>query len=72
MAQHSALSRVSTSMRLRLVVYAFASLLLLAFHAPVRAAVCLFFDFRDLYNNAWNQVANPQALIAFTSAALSQ
>jgi len=48
MAQHSALSRVSTSMRLRLVVYTFASLLLLAFHAPVRAAACLFSDFRDL------------------------
>jgi len=48
MAQHSALSRVSTSMRLRLVVYTFASLLLLAFHASVRAAACLFSDFRDL------------------------
>jgi len=41
MAQHSALSRVSTSMGLRLVVYTFASLLLLAFHA--RTGGCLPF-----------------------------
>jgi len=35
-------------MRLRLVIYAFASLLLLAFHAPVRAASSLFSNFREL------------------------
>jgi hypothetical protein len=35
-------------MRLRLVIYALASLLLLAFHAPVRAVSSLFSEFREL------------------------
>jgi len=48
MAQHFELCRVSSGMRVRLVIYAFASLLLLAFHAPVQAVVSLFSDFREL------------------------
>jgi len=35
-------------MRPRLLVYALASLLLLVFHAPVRAVVSLFSDLREL------------------------
>jgi hypothetical protein len=35
-------------MRLRIVIYAFASLLLLAFHAPVRAASSLLSNLREL------------------------
>jgi hypothetical protein len=35
-------------MRIRPVIYALASLLLLAFHAPVRAAATLFSNFREL------------------------
>src|SRR5260370_15189199 len=34
--------RVSRSMRLRLVIYACASLLLLAFHAPLKAGASIF------------------------------
>jgi hypothetical protein len=34
-------------MGLRLVIYACASLLLLAFHAPIRAAESLLSEFRD-------------------------
>jgi len=34
-------------MRLRLAVYAIASLVLLAFHAPAKAVVSLFSDYRD-------------------------
>src|ERR1700704_4204293 len=41
-AQPSALGSVSIPMRLRLVIYALASLLLLAFHWPVRAVASLF------------------------------
>jgi hypothetical protein len=33
---------------MRLLIYALASLLLLAFHAPVRALVALFSEVRDL------------------------
>jgi hypothetical protein len=35
-------------MRLRLVIYVLASLFLLAFHAPVRAASSLFSNMREL------------------------
>lgn len=35
-------------MRLRLLIYAFASLALLVFHAPVRAVTTLISDFREL------------------------
>jgi hypothetical protein len=35
-------------MRLRLLIYAIASLLLLACHAPVRAVVSLFSDVREV------------------------
>ncbi len=40
--------RCSISMRPRLLIYALASLLLLAFHAPVRAVASLFSDWREL------------------------
>ena len=36
------------SMRLRLLIYGLASLVLLAFHAPVRAVVSLFTDCQDI------------------------
>jgi hypothetical protein len=42
------LQRVCTSMRFRLLIYAIASLLLLACHAPVRAIVSLFSDVREI------------------------
>jgi hypothetical protein len=35
-------------MRLRLLIYGLASLLLLVFHAPVRAVATLISDFREL------------------------
>jgi len=34
-------------MRLRLVIYALASLVLLAFHAPAKALVSLLSDYRE-------------------------
>lgn len=46
--QHSALGRVPIGMRLRLLIYALASLLLLALHAPLRALASLFSNFREL------------------------
>jgi hypothetical protein len=36
------------TMRIRLLIYGFASLLLLVFHAPVRAVSDLISDFREL------------------------
>jgi hypothetical protein len=36
-------------MRLRLLIYALASLLLLAWHAPVRAAASLISEFREFW-----------------------
>jgi len=35
-------------MRLRLLIYALASLVLLAFHAPVKAVTSAFSGFREL------------------------
>ncbi len=46
-SQLSALDRVLGSMRPRIVMYALASLLLLAFHAPFRALAFLISDIRD-------------------------
>src|SRR5438093_711179 len=43
----SALDRVLGSMRPRIVIYALASLLLLAFHAPFRALAFLISEIRD-------------------------
>jgi hypothetical protein len=34
-------------MRIRLAIYAIASLVLLVFHAPAKAVVSLFSDYRD-------------------------
>jgi hypothetical protein len=46
--QHFWSSGVSSDMRLRLLIYALASLILLVFHAPVRAVTSLFTDCREL------------------------
>jgi hypothetical protein len=46
--QLSTPNRVFTYMRVRLLFYAIASLLLLACHAPVRAVVSLFTDVREV------------------------
>src|SRR5437899_8403172 len=45
--QHFGLGGVCVSMRLRLVIYALASLVLLAFHAPAKALVSLLSDYRE-------------------------
>jgi len=47
-AQLFLLRGVSRDMRPRLLIYAIASLVLLAFHAPVRAIVSLFSDCREV------------------------
>src|SRR6266702_1105302 len=47
LSQLSILDRVLGSMRPRIVIYALASLLLLAFHAPFRALAFLISDIRD-------------------------